>query len=128
MNFRIGEYVTRKSHNNDIVFQILSINDNTVFLKGIDVRLVADSDINDLEKTVSNSDTYKNDRELTQNLVNSISLDRAEYFYLPGRILHIDSDSNYLERCIKFYSELKVEAYGEKIDEDNLEKEINSKL
>lgn len=128
MNFKIGDYVTRKSHNNDIVFQIININGNTVFLKGIDVRLVADSDASDLVKVVSNENTYKNDRELTLNMVNSIALDRSEYFYLPGRILHIDSDSNYLERCIKFYRELKVEAYGENIDEDNLEKEIELKL
>lgn len=128
MNFRIGDFVTRKSHNNDIVFEIIEINDNKVFLKGADVRLIADSDISDLIKVVSDSDTYKNDRELTLNMVNSIALDRSEYFYLPGRILHIDSDSNYLERCIKFYKELKVEAYGENIDEDDLEKEIVNKL
>ena len=128
MNFKIGDYVTRKSHNNDIVFQIININGNTVFLKGIDVRLVADSDVSDLVKVVNDENTYKNDRELTLNMVNSIALDRSEYFYLPGRILHIDSDSNYLERCIKFYRELKVEAYGENIDEDNLEREIESKL
>lgn len=128
MDFKIGDYVTRKSHNNDIVFQIININNSSVFLKGIDVRLVADSDISDLVKVVNNTVSYKNDRELFLNLVNSIALDRSEYFYLPGRILHIDSDSNYLERCIKFYEELKVEAYGENIDEDNLEKEIISKL
>ena len=128
MNFKIGDYVTRKSHNNDIVFQIVDMNGNTVFLKGMDVRLVADSDVSDLVKVVSDSNSYKNDRELTLNMVNSISLDRSEYFYLPGRILHIDSDGNYLERCIKFYRELKVEAYGENIDEDNLENRIEEKL
>ena len=32
MNFRIGDYVTRNSHNNDIVFQIISINGNTIYL------------------------------------------------------------------------------------------------
>lgn len=128
MNFRIGDYVTRKSHNNDIVFEIIDINGNTIYLKGMDVRLLADSDVNDLVKVVQENDLYKNDRVLTENMVNSIALDRSEYFYLPGRILHIDSDSNYLERCIKFYSELKVEAYGINIDEDNLEKEIKGKL
>ena len=128
MNYKIGDYVTRKSHNNDIVFQIVDINGNTVFLKGMDVRLVADSDVSDLVKVVSDSKIYKNDRELTLNMVNSITLDRSEYFYLPGRILHIDSDSNYLERCIKFYRELKVEAYGENIDEEDLENKIEEKL
>lgn len=128
MNFRIGDYVTRKSHNNDILFEIIDINDDIIILKGIDVRLLADSDAADLVKCVQETDVYKNDRILTDKLVNSIALDRSEYFYLPGRILHIDSDNNYLERCIKFYSELKVEAYGLNIDEENLEKEIIKKL
>ena len=47
---------------------------------------------------------------------------------MPGRILHIDSDSNYLERCIHFYTQLKVEAYGENIMEEELENVIVSKL
>lgn len=128
MNFKIGDFVTRKSHNNDIVFEIIQINGNIIVLKGIDVRLLADSDVNDLVKVINDKNFYKNDRELTLNLVNSIALDRSEYFYLPGRILHIDSDSNYLERCIKFYRELRVEAYGINIEEEKLEKDIISKL
>ena len=55
------------------------------------------------------------------SLVIALNLDRSEYFYLPGRILHIDADSNYLERCIKFYSDLKVEAYGVNMEEDEME-------
>ena len=128
MNLGIGDYVTRKSHNNDIVFQIIEINGDTILLKGIDVRLLADSDMDDLVKIIDDNDFYKNDRILTENMVNSIALDRSEYFYLPGKILHIDSDTNYLERCIKFYSELQVEAYGINLDEEDLEKEIVNKL
>ena len=48
MKFKIGDLVTRKSHGNDIVFEILNINYDTVVLKGIEVRLVADSGIDDL--------------------------------------------------------------------------------
>lgn len=35
MKFKIGDLVTRKSHGNDIVFEILNINYDTVVLKGI---------------------------------------------------------------------------------------------
>ena len=48
MSFFIGDYVTRKSYNNDIVFKIVSIKDSKVILKGKDVRLIADSEISDL--------------------------------------------------------------------------------
>ena len=38
----IGDYVSRKSYNNDIVFEVIGINKEIVKLKGVDVRLLAD--------------------------------------------------------------------------------------
>ncbi len=40
------------------------------------------------------------------------NLDRNEYFYLPGRILHLDGDRDYLDKCMKFYKKNKIMAYG----------------
>ena len=52
------------------------------------------------------------------------SLNRGEYFYLPGRVLQLDGDKNYLKRCIDFYKDLHLEAYGVNLDEDDFEKEV----
>ena len=30
-------------------------------------------------------------------------LDRDEFFYLPGKVLHFDGDKDYLNRCLEFY-------------------------
>mgnify|MGYP000272866111 CR=1 FL=1 len=30
-------------------------------------------------------------------------LTRGDYFYLPAKVLHIDGDEDYLNRCLKFY-------------------------
>lgn len=128
MKFMIGDIVTRKSHNNDILFKIIEIDENKVFLKGIDVRLVADSDIDDLVKVVDKVDLLKEDRYLTKKAKNDLNLDRSEYFYLPGKILHIDADNDYLQRCIKFYSDLRVEAYGINLKEDEISGKIIDNL
>lgn len=48
MNIEKGDFVTRKSHNNDIIFKVISISEDTVYLKGVYDRLYADSDIFDL--------------------------------------------------------------------------------
>ena len=45
---KIGDLVTRNSHNNDIVFTIIDIENNIYYLKGINVRLYADSEEDDL--------------------------------------------------------------------------------
>lgn len=128
MKFMIGDVVTRKSHNNDILFKIVEIDENKVFLKGVDVRLIADSDIHDLVKVVDKVDFFKEDRFLTEKAKNHLNLDRSEYFYLPGKILHIDADNGYLQRCIKFYGDLQVEAYGINLKEMDIADKIIDNL
>ena len=48
MLFNIGDLVTRKSYNNDMVFKIKKINNNIAILEGVNLRLVADANIEDL--------------------------------------------------------------------------------
>ena len=43
MTFKIGDYVTRDSYNNDIVFVIVDIKNDEAILKGFDLRLIANS-------------------------------------------------------------------------------------
>ena len=45
-----GDFVTRKSYNNDTVFKVINIQDNIYYLKGVEVRLYADSELSDLVK------------------------------------------------------------------------------
>ena len=45
---KIGDFVTRKSYNNDLLFVIVDIVSDVAYLKGIDVRLYADSNLDDL--------------------------------------------------------------------------------
>ena len=47
MNFKLGDLVTRKSYNHDLVFKIID-KETEYILKGINVRLFADSIEEDL--------------------------------------------------------------------------------
>lgn len=115
MLFNINDYVTRESYNNDVLFQIVSIEKNVAKLVGVNIRLCADSDINDLKKVEK---VISDDSELLNRFESN--LDRSEYFYLPGKILHIDSDNDYLKRCMNFYKKINVKAYGQIIKEKNI--------
>lgn len=121
--FKIGDFVTRNSYNNDILFTIIDIKDDIAYLKGIDVRLYADSSLDDLEEADVDYDTNK-DRNDAKKIKDMLNLDRSEYFYLPGKILHIDGDKDYLRRCIDFYKDMHLEAYGVNLDEDDFSKKI----
>ena len=52
----IGDLVTRNSYNNDLVFTIIDIEQDIYYLKGINVRLYADSKLEDLKKYDSQDD------------------------------------------------------------------------
>ena len=85
--FQVGDLVTRKSYDNDIVFKIIKIEENNFILKGLFVRLFADSHKDDLK--IYND---KENDDFLPEIDGYRNLERNEYFYLPGRILHIDAD------------------------------------
>ena len=103
MLFNIGDLVTRNSYNNDIVFKIVDIDNDIALLEGINFRLSADSNISDLK---NENKVESGDNDLLTRFGNN-NLDRNDYFYLPGKILHIDGDKDYLNRCMKFYNKIK---------------------
>ena len=47
---KVGDYVTRNSYNNDIIFKVVDIVENNYFLYGVFIRLSADSPLDDLVK------------------------------------------------------------------------------
>ena len=125
MPFNIGDLVTRNSYNNDTVFKIIDIDSGIAILKGVNIRLYADSDLTDLKK-VEVSKSINDDKQFLDRF--EFNLNRNEYFYLPGKVLHIDGDEEYLERCMTFYKNVHVKAVGVKIKEDEISNNIKSLL
>ena len=121
MHFEIGDLVTRISYNNDTVFKIIDIDNEIVVLRGINIRLLADSEISDLKKV---NDVKIDDEEFLNRF--SVNLDRSEYFYLPGKVLHIDGDKEYLERCMNFYKKVNIKAIGVRLNEEYIKDKIVS--
>ncbi|MGN1358742.1 MAG: sporulation peptidase YabG [Bacilli bacterium] len=118
--FNVGDYVTRKSYNNDIIFKIIDIKGDIYYLKGVSVRLYADSYVDDL---VLCKDDYEAD-SFRPSIDEYRDLNRNEYFYLPGRILHLDGDQDYLEKCMSFYKKNKIRAYGLYMKEEEMASQV----
>ena len=119
--FKIGDVVSRISHNNDIIFKIISIDNNIVKLQGVNVRLYADASIDDLVISSNN----ESDKEIIDRSVKELNFDRSNYFYLPGKILHIDGDTDYLDRSMKFYDSMGIKANGLCLNEKEMSLKIN---
>lgn len=122
MIFNVGDLVSRNSYKNDVIFKILKIENDTVYLKGVEVRLLADAPITDLI-------IYK--EKIDESIEVDIKSDdsrSSEFFYLPGKILHLDGDGEYLDRCLKFYKSNNLFAVGKKIKEENMASQLNIML
>ena len=123
MEINIGDFVTRKSYNNDTVFKVVNIKNNTYYLKGVEVRLYADSDLGDLEKCQEPMEEEIGDFNRNRDVV-----EKDDYFYLPGKILHIDGDSEYLDKCLKYYKSIGVYAIGKRVKEEDMYEQIGALL
>ena len=119
MNIKKGDYVTRKSYNHDTLFKVINIENGIYYLKGVEVRLLADSLLDDLKKV---EDYIEDDFEKSRN--NREITNENDYFYLPAKIVHIDGDTEYLEKCLKFYRNSNVFAIGKKVNEQNMYEQV----
>ena len=117
--FKIGDLVTRNSYNNDIVFKIVDIIDDNYILCGSSIRLCADSYEDDLVLVEGDEKV-----DFSPEINEYRTLDRNEYFYLPGKVLHIDGDNDYLNKCMDFYKKNKIKAYGIFMNEDDFSDNI----
>jgi spore coat assemly protein len=113
---KIGDYVTRNKYNNDILFKVNKIVNNKAILCGVDLRLYADANINDLRKSGVKIENIKYENN---------SLDRSNYYYIPGVILHLDTDNDYLEKCMNYYKSKNIKCYGYVFDASEFSEKIN---
>ena len=125
MSFNIGDLVTRNSYNNDTIFKIIDIDSNIASLKGVNIRLEADSELSDLKK-LDTIDNINDDKNFLDRF--EVNLNRDEYFYLPGKVLHIDADEDYLARCLDFYKKFHVKSFGINIKENEISSKIKDLL
>lgn len=121
--FKTGNIVARRSYNQDLFLKILEIKkvgkENIAVLGGLNYRLFADAFLDDLvlknEKEIvhyqlgDSQEVYKKYRKVVFDRKFKVE---EEYFEIPGRILHLDGDKEYLEQCLRTYKQLGLQARG----------------
>lgn len=125
MKYKIGDVVTRISHDHDMTFEIIRIEGDLCYLKGVNIRLVADSPLDDLV-LFNHEEDDEEERDFLKRAHFECTLNRDDYFYLPGKILHIDADHDYLKRCLDYYHKASLEAVGVVLKETEVASEIVS--
>lgn len=120
---KIDDYVVRISHNRDVIFKIKALEKDTAILVGVYIRLIADAPLSDLELIGAEERSRADDEDLTHytNLVSTIKKNGKQ---VNGKILHLDSDVTYLKKCLTFYTDNDIYAYGVCLSEEEMEKNI----
>ncbi|MCH1626945.1 sporulation peptidase YabG [Ferdinandcohnia quinoae] len=146
MNIKVGDVVARKSYNLDVLFRVIEVKDEIVYLLGEDVRLAADAPLHDVlrindeerqkrqrldrDKVDSSYHLFRQDYHLIRqkNEYNATGgyVNNHNYFQMPGRVLHIDGDPIYLKKCLTLYERIGVPVYGVHCTEKEMPDKVES--
>lgn len=148
LQFKPGDIVVRKSYGGDIFFKVRELRDNgekakEAILTGMDVRLLVDAPVCDLEKKDATSifmyrhECIQHQTRSLRNIYARRELDRQgrdlyrsedeqenDFFEVPGKVLHLDADEEYLEKCLGSYKQLGIPAFGFAILEEEQPKRV----
>lgn len=123
----VGDYVVRISYNKDVVFRIVNImSNNTVKLKGVSYRIMADAPMQDLEAAGNMRAVIEDElTNVIDHTVEKILKARdTQRFTRKINVLHVDGDAFYLKLCLKYYALLNIPVIGEHVIENDQPKRI----
>ncbi len=121
---RKGDIVGRISYGKDIIFivdRIIKLNNHTqiAILKGVTMRIKADSPIEDLviidKRIVKSNEKSIEDRFLIHLNKYTKRLKRLSNY---GKVLHLDGDNKYSQKSVRCYRELGIDAIVKNISEN----------
>ncbi|WP_449621626.1 sporulation peptidase YabG [Robertmurraya sp. Marseille-Q9965] len=152
MTINLMDIVGRISYKCDILFRVIDIKEENgqkiAVLYGEDFRLIADAPYEDLlvidqskrmqltrEFRSLEEQSYRlfqQDIDLLQQKQEYATTDgytkKVSYFQMPGRVLHIDGDPNYLKKCLSLYERIGIPVTGIHCNEKEMPQKIGQLL
>lgn len=149
--FKIGDIVARKSYNYDVLFRITNIHPNGIVdLVGITVRIIADAEEYDLKligkqelenklrniemsrrvrlnRSYNNMYGKYNKMKYMRDTISDTGYNtyqKDKTYKKPGKVLHIDGDEEYSNKCKDLYKKFGITAYVLNIEEKEQYKQV----
>ena len=139
-NYQVGDIVARKSYGADIAFVISQVDKSEsrgkeYVLKGLEYRLVADADQDDLLKLRARDININKQRHLAaftrQSLMRQIfnyNFPLARPTRRPGSIVHIDASQQFLNDSMSYYRRIGLRPVGVFVDEPDQAQRVTGLL
>ena len=135
MKIKKGDIVGRISYGKDVFFIVDNVlktrlNNEFAILKGLNIRIMADSPTDDLEiinkndvlNSIKRSDIDLEERiKVSKNKIEN-TLKRQKIY--TGKILHLDGDRKYSEKSAKYYNRVGLNAIVKNIAENRQSKVV----
>lgn len=130
MNFKVSDIVVIKNDEYKELWEITLIDDEYIHLKGKTKRsliIVKEHEIEKADEKIIDL-KVREKSEYVNFLINNVNhwgrrnktrkgdKEVKNIFELPGSILHLDTDQDYLELCLKLYKNLNIPAVGYSMD------------
>jgi spore coat assembly protein len=152
VDIKLMDIVARRSYNCDILFRVIEIKETNgrkmAVLYGEDFRLIADAPCEDLVIINQNerSKLTQEYRSLEEQSLRLFAQDldllkqkqeyettggyakTSEYFQIPGKVLHLDGDESYLNKCLAVYEKIGVPVFGIHCNEKEMPQRIGQLL
>ena len=141
MSIKKGDIVGRKSYGKDIFFVVDKIlksrlNKEFAILKGLNIRVLADSPIEDLEmiskqeviNSVKLSEMDIERRVNEKSYISKTNKNLIRQRIYTGKILHLDGDRKYSEKSARYYNKIGLNAIVKNIPENRQSKIVISLL
>lgn len=136
MSIQINDIVGRISYQCDVLFRVIDIKEvngtKMAVLFGEDLRLIADAPFHDLmhvNSDVRNEIKHKNEELIEQSLklfaqdfevlkqkrnyeTSKGYRHSGDFFQMPGKVLHLDGDPSYLQKCMDMYEKIGIPVQG----------------
>ncbi|MFB9324373.1 sporulation peptidase YabG [Paenibacillus aurantiacus] len=144
-----GDLVVRKSYGGDVLFRIASLHHQSAMLKGTDYRLLADSPMDDLAivpnpeysgaarmarvkeyESLQRMQEQREQQAMKGDVGQRLALTETKhpFFEMPGKVLHLDGDANYLKKSMQLYAQMRVPAHGVYVHESQMAETVRSLL
>lgn len=119
----LGDYVYYKKDKIKILYIVREEKVDTCTIVGVYYRIIKSCDKTELiQATIDDINKEKQEFTRKEQIIEQSCIRNKKH--LLGRILHIDGDEEYLNKCIELYNKMNVFSYGITIEEDKMKKDI----
>lgn len=108
---KVNDRVIYINDKQKIIYVVKDIFQGKALISGVNYRITLLVEIDEL-KLATDEEEFIENKKAERYYLLLANKERNKRKYLLGKILHIDGDKEYLEKCLDLYKEIGVYAYG----------------